>query len=196
MSAVKSREAEATVDPLFINRRSPRAYTGEEISDSALFSVFEAARWAPSARNGQPCRFVYAKRGSAVFDQLIAAMAPYNQKWASQASALIALLSATTYLVDGKPQPNTFHSFDAGAAWISLSLQANLLGLHTRAIGNFDRAQATAVLKAPASYALEIMIAIGKSGDPELLPPDLRKLEVTTTRAPLRDLVSKEAFRS
>ena len=194
MSTLKSREPEATVDPLFINRWSPRAYTGEEIPVAVLLSVFEAARWAPSARNAQPWRFVYAKRQSAAFDRLVATMADDNQKWAPNASALIALLSAKTYIVDDKTETNIHRSFDAGAAWSNLSLQANMLGWQTRAIGKFDRAQAAAVLRAPSLYAIEVIIAIGKIGNPETLPVDLRKLEVPTKRAPLRELFSEGTY--
>jgi Nitroreductase family len=34
--------------------------SGEEISDTELMRLFEAARWAPSSYNGQPWRFIYA----------------------------------------------------------------------------------------------------------------------------------------
>ena len=33
------------INPLILNRWSPRAMTGEEIVDSELMSLFEAARW-------------------------------------------------------------------------------------------------------------------------------------------------------
>ena len=39
-------------------RRSVRSYTGERVRDDVLCRVFEAARWAPSAHNSQPWRFI------------------------------------------------------------------------------------------------------------------------------------------
>lgn len=195
MSAPHARKADASVDPLFINRWSPRAYTGEQVPDAILFSVFEAARWAASARNAQPWRFVYTKRGTAIFDRLVATMSSFNQQWVGHASAIIALLSAKTYLSGDMAEPNAYHSFDAGAAWANLSLQANMLGWHTHAIGAFDRASAATVLKVPESYAMDILIAIGKIGRPETLPNDLRGREVPTERIPLRDMISEDAFR-
>ncbi len=45
----QTRIPEHDIHPLFIDRWSPRAFTGEPIDDTALLSFFEAARWAPSA---------------------------------------------------------------------------------------------------------------------------------------------------
>ena len=50
-AAALARAPEHSVDPLFIERWSPRAFSGEEIPEATLMSLFEAARWAPSAMN-------------------------------------------------------------------------------------------------------------------------------------------------
>ena len=42
--------------------QSPRAMTGESITQEELFRLFEAARWAPSSGNSQPWRMLYAHR--------------------------------------------------------------------------------------------------------------------------------------
>jgi nitroreductase len=196
MSTPNPRKADATVDPLFISRWSTRAYTGEEIPESVLLSVLEAARWAASARNAQPWRFVIARRNGETFDRLVPTMSSVNQKWAPKVSALIALLSAKAYPAGDGTEPNPYHTFDAGAAWANLSLQANMLGWRTRAIGAFDRGRAAVVMKVPDSHAIEILVAIGRAGSPDALPEDLRKLNAPNTRTPLRDLISEEAFRS
>jgi len=56
MSQSNSRVAEFPVDPQFLNRWSPRAYTGADISEETVLSFIEAARWAPSSYNAQPWR--------------------------------------------------------------------------------------------------------------------------------------------
>jgi nitroreductase len=188
------RKADNDVDPMFINRWSPRAYTEAEIPDKVLLSIFEAARWAPSARNIQPWRFVFAKRQSATFNRLLGVLSEKNQLWAPQASALIALLSAKTFVLDGKQEPAHCHSFDAGAAWANLTLQANLLGWQTRAMAAFDHEKASSILNLPKDYDIEVIIAIGKIGDKETLPAALKELEVPTSRLPLQDLVSEGTF--
>src|SRR5512138_1411530 len=95
-AAALTRAPEHAVDPLFVQRWSPRAFTGEELPEATLMSFLEAARWAPSAMNAQPWRFVYARRGTPSFERLLSALAPSNQAWAARASALIAVASATT----------------------------------------------------------------------------------------------------
>ena len=57
----KDRVADHEVDPQFVTRWSPRAFTSEPIPDAVLFSLLEAARWAPSGANTQPWEFVYTR---------------------------------------------------------------------------------------------------------------------------------------
>jgi nitroreductase len=53
------RYSEYKINPLLLNRWSPRSMTGdEELSNEELMPIFEAARWAPSAFNTQPWRFI------------------------------------------------------------------------------------------------------------------------------------------
>ena len=58
-----SRTADHPIDSLFLERWSPRAFDGSELPEADLMSIFEAARWAPSAFNSQPWRFLYSRRG-------------------------------------------------------------------------------------------------------------------------------------
>ena len=53
-----------------VYRWSPRSMTGQVIDQEDLLSLFEAARWAPSAFNNQPWRFYYALRDSDGFQDL------------------------------------------------------------------------------------------------------------------------------
>ncbi|MDW0137842.1 MAG: nitroreductase family protein, partial [Nitrososphaeraceae archaeon] len=57
-----TRRAIHPINPLILNRWSPRSMTGEELKNEDIMSLFEAARWAPSSYNNQPWRFIYAKR--------------------------------------------------------------------------------------------------------------------------------------
>ena len=42
-------------------RRSVRSFLEKEVSDSVLEKILDAARWAPSAHNSQPWRFIVVK---------------------------------------------------------------------------------------------------------------------------------------
>ncbi|WP_234406319.1 nitroreductase family protein [Methylobacillus glycogenes] len=134
-----------------MQRWSPRAFNSETISDQALFSLFEAARWAPSGNNSQPWRFIYFKPDSANWQQVVELTNDNNRRWASNAGALLLLLSKTSHVRAGdtEPSPLRNHSLDAGAAWASLSLQAVHDGLITHAIGGFDREKARELLQIP-----------------------------------------------
>jgi nitroreductase len=185
------RNPEHSIDPLFHERWSPRAFTGEEIAVETLMGLFEAARWAPSAMNAQPWRFLYARRGTPAFETFLATLAPANRVWAGNASALVALVSREVMTVPGKEElvPSTSHSFDAGAAWAQLALQAHLWGWSTHAMGGFDREKAHEALAIPAHHRIEVFVAIGRRGDSSSLPEWARAREKPNGRKLLAELV-------
>ena len=84
-SKLTTRHSEYDISPMILHRWSPRAMSGEEISDTELMRFFEAARWAPSSYNGQPWRFIYAKRNSEHWDKLFNLMVDFNKFWAKNA---------------------------------------------------------------------------------------------------------------
>jgi hypothetical protein len=75
-----------------------------------LLALFEAARWAPSAYNAQPWRFLYARRNSAHWETFLGLLLPFNQAWASRAAALIVLVSNPIFLPPGADNPVTLRS--------------------------------------------------------------------------------------
>jgi hypothetical protein len=58
------RKADFPIEPLLLDRWSPRAMSAEEISEEELMRLFETARWAPSSLNAQQWRALYARRGT------------------------------------------------------------------------------------------------------------------------------------
>jgi nitroreductase len=183
------------IAPVFAERWSPRAFAATPITLDQLNVLFEAARWAPSAYNAQPWRFVYALRDDAHWQALLELLLPFNQRWAAQASALVFVVSKTTFQAPGKEvAPFPSHAFDTGAAWVSLALQARHEGLVTHAMGGFDRDRARDVLQLPADYELQAAVAIGYQGAAESLPDDLRSREQPSPRQPLSELVFAGRF--
>ncbi|MCB5187424.1 nitroreductase family protein [Methylobacillus caricis] len=190
------RQADYDIHPLFTSRWSPRSFSDKQVDDDALFSLFEAARWAPSANNSQPWRFIYARNGSTGWSNLLGLANLNNQRWAASASVLIALVSKTTHLRNGDSEPSALrnHSLDAGAAWANLALQATHAGLITHAIGGFDREQAKVVLDIPEGFHIEILIAVGYQGDRAELPEDFQLREQPTPRKPLAGFYAEGRF--
>lgn len=183
------------IDPLFLRRWSPRAFTGEAVADETLRALFEAARWAPSAFNAQPWRFVYAHRGAPAFDAMFATLVPFNQMWAGKAAALaIAAARTVSGPAGGDLTPNRWAAFDAGAAWGSLALQASLKGLAAHAMAGFDADGLRSAFAVPQDYDLHAVIAIGRPGDVEALPEPLRARETPSGRAPFEANVRENDF--
>jgi nitroreductase len=196
MTTTNSRTADHAIDPLFLERWSPRAFADEAISDSQLMALFEAARWAPSCYNSQPWRFIYARRDTPPWPRFLGLLNAYNQSWARNAAALVILVSKTTLLPRGADQevPSHTHSLDAGAAWASLALQATRAGWAAHGMAGFDIARAAAELSVPPGYRVEVAIAIGRPGDKSLLPERLAAREHPSGRLPLSQLVHEGHF--
>lgn len=160
-----------------------------------LMTLFEAARWAPSSGNGQPWRFLYARRETAPWQTFFDLLTPGNQVWAHKASVLVLVVSRTLNEHNGKPAVT--HSFDAGAAWMSLALQASRMGLVAHGMGGYDRERAVRELNLPPEFVPEAMIAIGFHGDPAELPEDKRAGDANPSqRKPLAEIVREGAWQA
>jgi nitroreductase len=187
-----NRTTETALDPLFLHRWSPRAFDQSEISEAEMRLLFDAARWAPSAYNYQPWRFLYARRGDANWDRFLGLLIPFNQSWAKDAAALVFILSETTMGAPDKPSHS--HSFDAGAAWGQLSLQAAIAGYHTHGMTGVDFDRARTELNVPENFRIEAAAAIGRVGDPAKLPDGLREREVPSGRKSIDEIAFAGAF--
>jgi nitroreductase len=186
-SPTAARVADHPIPGFFTERWSPRAFTDAEMTEQELLGLLEAGRWAPSAFNAQPWRFVYALRGDACWSGILGAILPFNQTWAQKASALVILASDTKFTAPGKTDAsdNGSHAFDAGTAWGYLALQAHIAGWAAHAMAGFDRGAMAAVTRMPETFVLHAAIAIGRQGDASILPEGLQAREVPSPRHPL-----------
>jgi len=194
MDIYNFRKPEYNVDPLFLNRWSPRSMSGDEISEKILFSLFEAARWAPSSNNNQPWRFLYARRNTDYWPVFFDLMTEQNQIWAKNAAVLIVVISKTTF--DHNERPARTHSYDTGAAWENLALQGSLKGLVVHGMQGFDYDKAKNVLNIPDVFQVETMIAVGMPGAKDDLPENLREREYPSPRKTLSEIVIEGKFQS
>jgi nitroreductase len=186
------RKVEKNINRLFVNRWSPRAMSGEEISNDDLMGLFEAARWAPSSYNNQPWRFIYAKRNTDHWPTLISLLVEGNKIWAQNAAVIVVVISRKNFEFNEKPAIT--HQFDAGAAWENLALEATSRGLVTHGMQGFDYKQAREELGVPENFDVMAMIAIGKLGQKENLPLNLQEREYPSDRKPLEEIVMEGKF--
>ena len=158
-----------------------------------LNTVLEAGRWAPSAFNVQPWRFLSARRGDGNWDLFKSALDSFNQTWAGNASGLVILLSDSV-TPESPPRPSRYNSFDSGAAWAQIALQATMMGYHAHAVAGIDRDAIRRELNVPERYRVEIMIAIGRKDEPAHLPEELVAQETPSARKALNEIAFAGTF--
>ncbi|MGX5666530.1 nitroreductase family protein [Rhizobium daejeonense] len=193
---VNSRTATHPIEPVFLNRWSPRAFTGEPIAEPELLSLLEAGRWAPSAFNAQPWHFIYARRDTPAWEKLLGLLNDFNRSWAQAASALVVVASKTTLQAPGAAEetPSYTHSFDAGAAWGAIALQAAYSGWQAHGMAGFDHERARKDLNIPENYRVEMAFAVGRVGDKSILPEVLQQREIPSPRKPLAEIATEGSF--
>ena len=187
-----SRKSTYPINPLILNRWSPRAMTGEDLDNEEMMSLFEAARWAPSSYNNQPWRFIYAKRNTEHWERLFNLLADGNKTWAKNSSLLVVVISRKNFEHNEKPART--HQFDAGSAWENLALEAFSRGLVAHGMQGFDYDKARIDLEIPDGFEVMAMIAIGKKGLRESLPSELQVKEKLTNRKPLKDIIMQGIY--
>jgi len=188
----KIRKSDCKIDKIFLDRWSSRSMSGEEITNEELFSLFEAARWAPSAYNEQPWRFIYVKRNSEKWAESLFLLSEPNQVWCKNAAVLICLVSKRNFSYNNSPNKN--HLSDAGAAWENLALQASITGLVSHGMVGLDFEKARAFFQLPEEFEIVQMIAVGKPADSKILPKEIQKIESPNERKSIKEFVFEEKF--
>ena len=119
----KTAETSAPIHPTLAERWSPRSFeAAQPIDEAKLTAALEAARWAPSAANSQPARFIVARRGSDAFATIAASLMGFNAVWAGSASAFVV---GVAEVADADGKPRRWAEYDLGQALAHLSVQAH-----------------------------------------------------------------------
>lgn len=189
---IATRKTEYPIHPLLQSRCSPRSMNGDEITFPELMALFEAARWTPSSFNGQPWRFIYAQKKTPHWLKFFDLLVDSNKQWVEKASVLVLVISYNLFSHNHKTART--HSFDTGAAWMALTLEATYRDLVAHAMEGFDYTKAKEVFSIPDDYTVEAMIAVGKPAPIAALPVDLQKKEIPSTRRPLSEIVREGTF--
>lgn len=185
--ALETRKTEQDVNPFFLQRWSSRAFSQEKLTKEQIYTLFEAARWAPSAYNTQPWRFYVVYRDSPQWHLLFDTLVPFNQEWCAKASALILVVSKTTQ--EDKPLPTS--SLDTGMAVQNILLQSAQLGIVAHPMSGFDFELAKKNLSLDDPLQVQAMIAIGVYGELDMLSEQLQSSEVPSGRLDIKDIVTE-----
>ena len=159
----KIAETAFPVHPLIAERWSPRAFASDGVTDEELGSLFEAARWASSCFNEQPWVYVWARRGTSSFAELLSALVEPNQVWAQHAAVLVFGVARTTFRQNGKD--NGWAQYDLGQASAQLVLQGTSMGLVAHQMAGFRADVAREVLGLGDGEQPMVAIALGRPTD-------------------------------
>lgn len=186
---MKTKFADTTTPilPTLTERWSPRAFDAEHaLEEDALDSIFEAARWSPSAGNSQPWRFVLGRRGSEAFQKIEAALLGANGAWAGAASALVVNVAVVE---DEQGKPLRWAEYDLGQAVAHLSVQAHSAGLYVHQMGGFDANALSEAFDLGERLRPVSVMTVGKLGNPDQLEGVLKERELEPrTRTPREEL--------
>jgi nitroreductase len=194
-----TRAAATAVDihPLLAQRWSPRSFDTTGIDDADVTALLEAARWAPSAMNHQPWRFLVGRSGAdgadATYKGIFDTLGGPNQLWAGRAPLLVAALARVH---EGDGSEREVGPYELGLAVAQLSVQAHALGLHVHQIGGFDAGALRAQFDVPAAYRPVVVLAVGRrSDDLDDLPAWARERETAPReRLPLHEIAFADSF--
>lgn len=175
----KEAQTQAPINSHIRKRWSPRAFLAEAPPLDKLFTMLEAARWAPSCFNEQPWRFILGvkSRGDSyhkIFDSLV----EFNQEWARHAPVLLLAVARTHFSTNDKP--NDHHAYDTGAAMSLLSVQAAEFDIYVHQMAGFDRDKARENFAIPEGFLPVAAAAIGYRGEPQILNEKQQRGEAKT----------------
>ena len=153
---------------LITDRWSPVAFDSRKVDYESIHLLFDAAKWAPSSRNAQPWRFIFATKDMPDYKRLLSLLTDQNQIWASTAPMLVLPLAQviSTY----KNRPNRLAFYEVGMAVGNLLVQATHMGLMVHQMSGYDVERAKEELVIPTRYEPMAMMAIGYKGDVAQLP--------------------------
>lgn len=136
-------------------RWSPKFFDPEQVvTDDQVRLLLEAARWAPSARNEQPWRFIIGRRGDAIRARIDPFVVGHSD-WALSAGLFIVNIYRTWHpSLEVSP-------YDLGGAVAHMTVEAESMGLHFRQFATFDRPGLSAEFGVAAPFTAFTISAVG-----------------------------------
>ena len=139
---------------LLARRWSARSFSTKSVEKSKLFSILEAARWAPSSRNEQPWRYIiFTNENPDKLHHAQTVLLEINS-YAKRAPILICAITKKTY--SDNQNYNRLHFHDLGAANENMFLESFNQGLIMHEMGGFNREKAREIFKIPDDYEVGI----------------------------------------
>lgn len=181
------------INDLLKQRWSPRAYSEKPVEKEKIQSILEAGRWAPSAMNEQPWKFIVGQKGDGTWEKIFESMVEWNQQWAQRAPVLVLNIGKKFY--EYKHLENPTYQYDTGQAVAMMVTEAVNQGLIGHQLSGFSAEKARELFEIPEDYQPISITAIGYYGDPDILPLDMQKSETEERkRRPITEIVFSDKF--
>lgn len=160
MSEIKKANLDHPVHEIIARRWSPYSYADKMVGADDLRSIFEAARWAASAFNEQPWRYLVAlKENPEAFEKLLSCLVESNQAWAKNASVLALGIVSRNFSRNGKPNRTALH--DLGLASAQLTMEASARGIMVHQMAGILPDRARDLYKIPEGFDAVTGLALG-----------------------------------
>lgn len=177
---------------LLKKRRSPVAFSEQEVTQAQLEQLFDATRWAASCFNEQPWSFVVASKSqNKLYEKVFNGINEHNQAWAKNAPVLMLTFAKKTFEMNGKPNKHNMH--DLGLAVGNMSAQATAMGLYLHQMAGIVRENIKSDFEIPEDYEVVSAIALGYKLDIKDVPEQFKaREEKERTRKPFNEFVFNE----
>jgi len=150
------------------NRRSVRAYDKRPIAAESYQKLRQALRFAPSACNFQPWRFIFVED-----DELKSEVAKASRKqmWMAEAPLIVVPCGFPGSAYQTMGGYNNSIDIDLAIALDHLSLTAVAEGLGTCWIGAFDERELKTTLQLPQETKIPALMPVGYPASADLIHP-------------------------
>lgn len=153
------------INELITRRYSPKSFSNKEITNNELFSLFEAARLAPSSYNEQPWKFIVGRNGDETFNKITETLSEKNKEWAPKSPVLICGVAKTNLERNDK---ENFHArYDLGQSVAYLTIQATWRGMFLHQMGGFNKDKMKEKFQLDDNFQPVVVIAVGYLSEEE-----------------------------
>jgi len=160
-----------SITELLLTRRSIRKYRQEQISQDNLHSILEAGRYAPSASNGQPWRFIVLTDQD-IKDKLS------RRQWSGFVRDSAVTIVGCAY--EGDAYSRRWSTVDTTIALENMVIAGWGLGIGSCWIGDFDEAEVRRILEVPKEWKIIALISFGYPEEIPAAPPRRQLSEIVS----------------
>ncbi|MDR2198639.1 MAG: nitroreductase family protein [Deltaproteobacteria bacterium] len=165
---------------LAAKRQSCRSFSDKPVEREKLLKCVEAARLAPSACNSQPWSVVVVEDPKVVPLVAEGTMQLGANSYIKDAKAFFVVVEETAKLMPAVAkicESQVFARGDLGGFALSLTLEAESLGLGTCILGLFDRPRLRELLNIPAEKNIFLVVAAGYPRDGKIREKSRKPLD-------------------